>query len=167
MAGETVIIRSYQDILNLLARDGILHQADPPDLSVRIPTARGAVEGLMLLRWQERDGVMQLIHPLPLRARADRLSEVEGAILRLNHALALPGFGLDHGSGQLYYRATLPVVPDGVTDRTVQSVFRAVVRSVYDLLPALRRVVEEGASAEGVVADASVDLALGASPAQN
>ena len=55
---------------------------------------------------------------------------------------------------------TLPVVPDGVSDRTVQSVFRAAVRTAYDLLPALRRVVEEGASAEGIVADATIDMAL-------
>lgn len=160
MADEPVIIRSYQDILDLLARDGVMHQADAADLSVRIPTQRGPFEGVLLLRWQDRDGVMQLIHPLPLRARPDRLSTIESALLRLNHALALPAFGLDHGSGQLYYRVTLPVVPDGVSDRTVQSVFRATVRTVYDLLPALRRVVEEGASAEGIVADASIDLAL-------
>lgn len=160
MADDPVIIRSYQDILDLLARDGLMHQADTADLSVRIPTQRGPFEGVLLLRWQERDGVMQLIHPLPLRARPDRLSAVESAVLRLNHALALPGFGIDHGSGQLYYRVTLPVVPDGVSDRAVQSVFRAAVRTVYDLLPALRRVVEEGATAEAIVADATIDMAL-------
>ena len=160
MADDPVIIRSYQDILDLLARDGLMHQADTADLSVRIPTQRGPFEGVLLLRWQERDGVMQLIHPLPLRARPDRLAAVESAVLRLNHALALPGFGLNHQTGTLYFRVTLPVAAAGVSPQDLQSVFRAAVRTAFDMLPALRRVAEEGADPTMIVEDARIDLTI-------
>jgi hypothetical protein len=85
---------------------------------------------------------------------------MEAAVTRLNHALALPGFGLNHQTSTLYFRVTLPVAAAGVSPQDLQSVFRAAVRTAFDMLPALRRVAEEGADPTMIVEDARIDLTI-------
>lgn len=154
-------LHTFQQLLAVLDRDGVLHQTDLNLQTASIPTRRPQGEGLMVLKWQEREAVLQLVHALPILVPEERLSAVEGAIARLNHALALPGFGLDHETRRLYFRCVLPIGAAGVNPADVQALFRAMVRTSLDLVPPLRRVVDGSGSAEGVVVDASIELTLG------
>ena len=162
MASEPLQLTAFDHLVALMNRDGVFHQVHPDDKSVRIPTKKGALEGLLIVRWQDRDGVLQFIHPLPVEVAPGRLGAVESAITRVNHALALPGFGFNHDAGLLYFRVTAPLPPEGVSDRLVQALFRATVRTSADFFPALKRVAQDGGNPETVIADAQIDVAMSA-----
>jgi len=154
-------INRYEDLLDLLRKDGVLHQANLEDLSVTIPTGRGELRGVLVIRWQSEQGVAQLVQSLPFTVPADRVSAYEAALARLNHALLIPCFGLNHETNTPYYRLALPLFagrPPRVED--VRAAFRTAVKTAADFLPALRRVAAEGANPETIVADARVDIAL-------
>ena len=106
-------------------------------------------------------GPATLVHALPLVVPRERLGAVESAIVRLNHALALPGFGLDHESRRLYFREVLPITAEGVSPTDVQALFRAMVRTSLDLLGPIQRIIDGSGSPESVVVDASIELTLG------
>lgn len=154
-------ITRYEDLLDLLRKDGVLHQANLEERSVTIPTGRGELRGVLVIRWQGEQGVVQLVQSLPFTVPAERTAAFESALSRLNHALLLPGFGLNHEGSTPYYRLALPLFP-GRPPRPedVRAAFRTAVKTAADFLPALRRVATEGASPETIVADARVDLAL-------
>ena len=152
---------SYNDLLAALTRDGVMHQASPAERSVMIPTRIGASDAAMILRWAPDQGALHVVQSLPLAVPAEARAAVSHAMNLLNHALALPGFGLDHENRRLYFRTVLPITPGGVNPADVQALFRAMVRTSLDLLPPIRRVLEGGASPEGVVVDASIELTLG------
>lgn len=161
---SSVEIARYDDLLALLTRDRVPHQADPEGRSAAIPTARGPLTGVLVLRWQEEQGVLPFIQTLPVTVPPDRVSAVESALARLNHALILPGFGINHEARTLYYRVLMPLFPGRPPrDEDVRTMFRAVVKTAADFLPALRRVALEEGNPETVVADARVDLAMGES----
>lgn len=156
-------VRTYAQLVELLTRDQVSFQADPPNQSVHIPTRARGADGVLVIRWQEAEGMAQLVHPLPITLTPRRLSAVEAAIARVNHALILPGFGINHEANLIYYRIALPVPNEGVPDHAIQGLFSAAVRTAADFGPSLRRVAEEDAPGDGILADASVDLAFSAS----
>lgn len=161
MRSETHKIQSFQDLLALLAADQVLHQTTADPSAVAIPTRRGTMEGMLLLRWQAAQGVVQLVQSLPVVVPEDRVAAVEDALVRLNHALALPGFGMNPTARTVYFRVVLPIHPSmPVTDTMVRALFSSTVRNAADYLGVIQRVAFEGASPEHVVADAQVDLAL-------
>ena len=161
MQPQTGRINNFQDLLSLLARDQVLHQTTSDPNAVAIPTRRGTMEGVLLLRWQAAQGVVQLVQSLPLEVPIERVAAVQDAILRLNHALAMPGFGINPALRTPYYRVVLPLHASmPVTDMMLRALFSAAVRNAADFLPSLQRVALENASPEGVVADAQVDMAL-------
>lgn len=155
-------ITSYDDLLDLLRKDGVLHQADVADRSITIPTGRGELRGVLMMRWQGEQGVLQLVQSLPFKVPDERLSAYESALARINHALLIPGFGYNHEVGSAYFRVALPMFPGRpLRAEDVRAAFRTAVKTSADFLPALRRVALEGAAPNTIVADARVDLALG------
>ena len=66
MATDPNRIASYSDLLDLLAREGVLHQARTEEKSVTVPTEKGTLDGMLLMRWQDSDGIIQFIQSLPL-----------------------------------------------------------------------------------------------------
>lgn len=155
-------IARYEDLIGLLQADGVLHEPHPETASVNIPTGRGTLRGVLVLRWQPDRGVASFIQSLPLTVPQDRVPAFEAALTRLNHALLLPGFGLSPGVNVPYYRLLLPLFPDRPpTGEHLRTLFRVTVKTAADYLPALRRVAVEGANPETIVEDAAVDQALG------
>ncbi len=165
MATDPNRIASYPDLLELLAREGVLHQARTEEKSVTIPTEKGALDGMLLMRWQESDGIIQFIQSLPLEIPADKIAAMESAIARLNHALALPGFDLNHEYRMLTYRQILPIYPRGyVHPAEIQAMFRVTVKTAADFLPTLSRILRGEGKLENIVADAQRDAEAGAAP---
>lgn len=154
-------IASYEDLVALLQADGVLHEAQPDSRSVTIPTGRGELRGVLVLRWQPDRGVATFIQSLPLTVPSDRVAAFEAGLTRLNHALLLPGFGLSPAVNVPYYRLLLPLFPDRPPSAEhLRALFRVTVKTAADYLPALRRVAIEGGNPETIVEDASVDVAM-------
>jgi len=148
-----VSIKTYRDLLDLLDREGVTHQAEPAAKSVRIPTERNGVDGVQLIRWQDEDAVLQFVQSMPLEIAAARLAAVESAVSRLNHALAWPGLDIDHERGRLAYRLVLPLAAAGLDAATVRATFRAAVRAAAELVPTMGRIAAGTLLPEAAVDD--------------
>ena len=159
MAMEQSQITSYASLLALLERDGVMHLNHAVDQTVQIPTQRGQLDGILLIRWQEADGVVQFIQSLPVPVPEDKIPAMESAIARLNHALALPGLDLNHEYRSLVYRQTLPLFPRGyVMPDELQAMFRLCVKTASDVLPTLVRIIRGESQAVNAVAEVQRDM---------
>jgi hypothetical protein len=153
-------IASFADLVHLLERDGVFHQVDVDESTVQIATQRGSLDSVLIIRWQEVDGVVQFIQAVPLEVPASRLAAVVDAVTRLNHVLAIPGFDVNHDRRMLAYRLYLPIYPRGaVRAAEIQAMFRLTVKTAADLMPVLARVIAGETHPEGVVADAQREYA--------
>lgn len=139
------LLERFADLLDLLRRDGVRHQPLKGESAVAVPTRLGELEGMLLIRWQADEGVVQLLQSIPLVVPAERVGALEEAILRINHALVVPGLGYDHDTRALYMRVLMPVYPgDGVPVASLRACFRVAVQTASHVLPGLRRVVVDG-----------------------
>ena len=142
MATDPNAIGNFLDLIKLLEKDGVLHKTDQAEQTVQIPTQRGELDSVLLMRWQESDGVIQFIQALPMEVPADKLDLASDALTRLNHALAIPGFDLNHQHGLIAYRLYLPIYPRGaVKPNEVQAMFRLTVKTAADFFPTIRRIL--------------------------
>lgn len=159
MTSDANPIRSFNELVQCLNRDGVLHQTDNADKTVRIPTQRGSLDSVLLMRWQEQDGVVQFIQGVPLEVPEDKLALAADAVTRLNHALAVPGFDLNHERRLIAYRLYLPIYPRGAVSTTeIQAMFRLAVKTASDFMPVLGRVLSGQVKPEDTVAEAQRDF---------
>ena len=161
MESENITIRDYAGLLKLLEKDAVPFQAQVEERSVRIGTKKGQLEGVMLIRWQDQDGVAQFIQSIPFETPEEKVPAVESAIVRINHAMALPGFGFHHKVRVPYFRLTAPLHPGvGLSDKEIRAYFSTCLRLASQFFPALKRVALEDADPSTVVADARFDQAM-------
>lgn len=152
---EPAALASFDDLVALLTHDNVPHQADAAQGRVVIPTESGPLVGEMLLLWEADSPVVQFIHPLDFEVPMERIAAAESAIARINHALVLPGFGLDHDHRYLYYRLSTPRRPDGtLLPDEVERLFRTTVNTARDFFLPLQAVALRGADPANVVAAA-------------
>lgn len=155
MSTKQVHISSYQELVNLLAKDGVQHEADAGSRSARILTEQNGLSGVQLIRWQEEDGVLQFIQSMPVEVADDKLPAIENAVARLNHALAWPGLDINHEYHMVAYRVVLPLLPRGsVLPEEIRACFRLAVKTAADLTPSLLRVLSGETAPANVLADA-------------
>ncbi|MBL8636728.1 MAG: YbjN domain-containing protein [Myxococcales bacterium] len=155
MAIDPNSIGNFADLVKLLEKDGVLHKTDLAEQTVQIPTQRGELDSVLLMRWQDSDGVVQFIQALPIEVPADKLLIVSDAVTRLNHALAIPGFDLNHQHGLVAYRLYLPIYPRGsVRPNEVQAMFRLTVKTAADFFPTIRRIIAGEIQPEAIVDEA-------------
>lgn len=110
---DTALITDFGGLVNLLNRDSVTHQSEMEKKSVLIPTEKGGIDSVCLIRWAVEDGVVHFIHTIPVKLPKDRVQEVESAMMRLNHGIAYPGLGISHETGGIYFRMTVPIKPRG------------------------------------------------------
>lgn len=160
MSDTPQLVRSFADLLALLQRDGVPHEANLPGSELVIPTQRGALDAVLLLRWQQDAGVVQFIQPLPFEIPAERIPALEAAICRLNPALVVAGFELAYDQRRVGFRTTLPFMPrGGLSAEEIQAYFRVTVKTAADFLPTLQRIAQGLASPQNVLTDAQADMA--------
>lgn len=160
MSDTTHPVRSFADLLALLQKDGVPHEVNLPSSEVIIPTQRGALDAVLLLRWQQDAGVVQFIQPLPFEIPKERIPALEAAICRLNPALVVSGFELAYDQRRVGFRTTLPFMPRGeLTADEIQAYFRVTVKTAADFLPTLSRIAQGLSSPQNVLTDAQADMA--------
>jgi hypothetical protein len=160
MTAEPNLIESFADLVHLLEREGVFHRSNLAEMTVEIPTQRGSLDSVMLVRWQPSDGVIQFIQALPLSVADDQIGCLVDAVTRLNHVLAIPGFDVNHPRKILAYRLYLPLQPrGGVTAVEIQRMFQLTVKTASELMPVLARVLSGQTRPEEVVADAQREYA--------
>ncbi len=131
-----MILTSYRDLIAVLTRDRVPHGSRPEH---RLVELGGAGEPL-IVRWEADGAAIQLVQPLPFRIDPARVGAVETLLLRLNHNLRLPGFGLDHEHHVVYYRATIPLPADGtIEEEDFLGLVAAARSTARDFGPAIER----------------------------
>lgn len=150
---------SFDDLLQIMQDDGVLHQADRPTRTIHIPTEIGDFEGVLMMRWLEHEGVIQMVHALPfLVPWKHRPVFVEG-LNALNHALTLSGFSLHPTQGLPYYRRELPFAPRGwVFDEELRWWFGVSVDVVTTCTPPLKRLAAGELNVDEFLEDPDLDL---------
>ncbi len=138
---KPAMLATYQDMLDLLNQDSVLLKADNARMSVTIPTKRKDLDGVMIIRWQQKDGVVQFIQTMPIDVPEDRVAAVESAMVRLNHAMAVPGFGLDHTNRMPYFRLVIPFQPRGfMQDNELRAYFQVTLKQAAEFYAPLKKV---------------------------
>src|SRR5262245_14243188 len=89
-------LTNFQSLRDLLVHDKMKVLANESEQSVSIPMEFLGQRVVQVIRWQSKDHVVQFIQPMLTSVPAERLSALEAAVARLNHALAFPGFDLNH-----------------------------------------------------------------------
>lgn len=147
------IIRSYDELAGFFAGSGLQHQAEPGQSLIKVPTHKGPLDGVLFIRWEASQQVVHFIQTLDFAIPPERLPAVALAAAILNHALPIPGFGINAGLGNAYFRITMPLRPEGtIAKAEVQGLFNLVVRTASEHLGALREVAVSGADPMAILA---------------
>ncbi len=137
------LLTTFDEMVAALERAGVPHQAVTDKKTVRIATNYRGLAGVMLIRWQDREGVLQYVQPLPIEIPKNRVAAMETAMVRLNHTISLPGFGLDHSNRQAYYRFVAHLQPRGGLDETeLKLYFQLTITQAAGFMPPLKEVAD-------------------------
>lgn len=166
MLDTSPVVRTFSDLLELLKTDGVPHQANVETSEVVIPTKKGVLDSVMLIRWQHEARTVQFIQPLPFEVPVERIPAMEAAICRLNPVLLLAGFELSYETRHIGFRTTLPLEPrGGLCASEIQAYFRVTVKTAADFVRTLQRIADGEADPHDVLALAEADLDESSKPA--
>lgn len=147
------MLQTYDDLLAYLRREGAVCAEVRAHHPVELTTHAPPIEGAMVILWSPDPQLVQFIHPLPFPVSPERVSAVEESLLRVNHALALPGFGFNYENASVYFRLVLPRQGDGaMAEDDLRRAVSTVIGTVRDFWLPLRAVILEGASPQNVLA---------------
>lgn len=149
-------IAGFSDMEELLKSDGVNYVKDDTERVVQIPTETGPFKGNLFIRWEKTLPYVNAICPVIFDIPDDRLAAVERACLRINHAIALPGFCVNPERRFAYFRITVPIEPGGMEASFYRLMMMAAIHNARDFMAAL----------QGVVGGASPDEAVSAAVQQ-
>lgn len=159
-AKGTEKVAGFDDLVKLFTVGEVTHKADPKTKAIALGVRAGDLEAPMLIRWQDNDGLVQFVQTMPFDIPPERVSAMEHAIVRVNHALAFAGFGMDHTKRRMYFRMSIPFQPRGALEaREVSSYMQGTIAQAKTFYLPFRRVALEGASPDGVLEDAKKAMA--------
>lgn len=113
----------------------------------------GKPSPLMVLPQLSR-GLVMFVMKQPFAVSPDRRDAVAEGAGRVNATLFMGAWVLNHGDGELFFRATIPALDTAYTDQGLLHVGRLVVGTSEKLAPAFRSIALEGADPATVLAAA-------------
>ena len=103
-------VTSLEALVARLEADGVAFKSEPGQ--VWIPVDRDGMQTTAMILWPPQYALLTVIVPLPFAA-GEHTAALSEAIVRLNHASIVPGFGFDHEHAQPYFRLVQPRGADG------------------------------------------------------
>ncbi len=152
------LLASFDDLITLLEQDRIPYRIahSSSQSQVELPTKIGALQSQLMIIWGPTAPILQCIHPLPFRVPEERLAAIESAIARINHALVLPGFGLNHEVRLIYYRLSIPRRDDGRLSRQeFQKACQTAIGTAADFYLPLKHVALDNQPADAILNQAA------------
>jgi hypothetical protein len=98
---------SFADLCAYLHEEEVTFTGDAYAQVVEIPTRVAGLATSMLVAWEWRRPLVQIIQAVATDLPRDRLDPIERALGRLNHVAPIAGYGLDLARRLAYFRATL------------------------------------------------------------
>ncbi|MCB9565383.1 MAG: hypothetical protein H6709_20110 [Kofleriaceae bacterium] len=100
-------LASFADLCDYLREEGIPHAADVDAHVVELTTRLGDAPATLMIRWEWRRPLIQLIQVAVVDVAPAREADVEHLLARLNHAAPVAGYALDPDRRFVYFRLTL------------------------------------------------------------
>lgn len=158
-------VTTFGDLTSLLTKEGVPFRVDEAGQHLALPIRSGPLETEMVILWDAQTLLAQCVLPLPFDVPEDRIGAAESAIAWINHALKMPGFGLDHANRVLYYRLSVPRHADGsLTEDEVKRLIQTTVSTSEDFFASLRGVALDSLPPADVLADAARRRPTGSKP---
>ena len=152
-AAKTEKISDFSQLVKLLERDSVTHKTEVANSVVSIPTQKGPIDSVLVIRWDANEQIVHFVQPMTLVVPENRIAQVEAAISRLNHAMPYPGLGLNHDTKSTYFRMSVPTnVRGGLLDVEIQSNFSRTVGLAAQWQPILKDVIDGKVEPQNVVA---------------
>jgi hypothetical protein len=118
------MLQSFEDLVNFLEKQSVLYRLIVDEQQkVVIPTRVASFESEIAILWAHNHSLVQCIHPLPFKVREERIPEIESAIVRLNDAFMLPGFGFSYNASYISYRLSMPIREGGISVNELKEIF--------------------------------------------
>ena len=140
-------VGSFEEMLAWLRDEGTPFRDDPAARIVELQARSGPFEGPLFVRWERELPYVQIVVPMIHEVTDARVREVEDALCRLNHAVALAGFAYDFARKTVYFRTTVPLDVDGASAEVLRRAILAAIGNARDFLLPLRTVVDGDAGA--------------------
>lgn len=149
-------ITSFSDLCGVFEDRQIPFHREDVHSALEIPTRIRGEQFVAVLVWDPRAKLFQVVQPLIFDVPADRHADIAMALVHVNHALVLPGFGLDPHLNRLYYRWVVPRQEDGsMLVRDLDKAVQAVLDTCRDFLPPMRALVAGEITPDQVLQQAS------------
>ena len=146
-------VSNFGELIKLLDRDNVTHKTEVANSAVSIPTQKGPIDSVLVIRWDAAEQIVHFVQPMTLVIPENRIADVEAAILRLNHAMPYPGLGFNHDTKTGYFRMSVPTnVRGGLLELEIQSNFSRTVGLAAQWQPILKDVVDGKVKPSNVVA---------------
>lgn len=124
------MLTSFEDLVAFLEKQSIPYRLIVVEQQkVIIPTRVASFESEIAILWAHNHSLVQCIHPLPFQVREERIPEIESAIVRLNDAFMLPGFGFSYNAFYIYYRLSMPIREGGISVNELEEIFNTCVNT--------------------------------------
>ena len=147
------LVESFEQLVALLKKDSVNHKVKPESNMVMIPVEKGPIDGVLLISWDQNKRVASFIQPMTIEVPKETLSELETAIVRMNHALPVPGLGFNHGENAAYFRIALPFqAPGGLPPVSIRGAFTRTLAEAAHLQRTLEGIVNGETKASEIVA---------------
>lgn len=139
------LVHTYDELVKLLTEEKVTFRTDAETQVVELASGKTPpLLGNIYVRWEKAVPFIQLIQFMVDDVPAERVHEVETAIVRLNNTLEVGGFGFDHSNRRMYCRLTLPVFAEiGIEADVIQKICNGVVRNALEFLDAFKAVIAD------------------------
>src|SRR5262245_56526542 len=107
-------VATIDDLVALLNADGVTFTRHEADRMIEVSTESGPVKGRMFIRWETQVPFVSVIHPIVMDLAPERIPAMNECVTLLNHAILLPGFGIDPQKRFAYFRVIIPLEPAGM-----------------------------------------------------
>ena len=142
--GQDDRVESYADLVESFEAMKIKFQNNEEGRTIMFETRRKGFEGVMVVKWDDRNGVMHLIQTMPLRIEKENFDRFLLVAQKLNHGFLFPGLGINLDNGGTYYRLSIPVSPRGYLLRNeLETYTRFSISKAAEFLPTIKKAMNE------------------------
>jgi hypothetical protein len=136
-------VHDFEQLVAFLNTNQVPHTLNAELQLVELTSNAGPLPGNLVVKWEKLVPFVQVIHVMIEGVPADRVREVETALVRLDNRLEVGGFGFDHDRRNLYCRLSIPVLPpDGLNPTTLAQLGNGVIRNAMEFLQPFQEVIE-------------------------
>lgn len=145
-------IATFDDLVRFLTDSEIPYHADAALQVVVLPSNVAPLPGNLYVKWEKGIPFLQLLRFMIEDVSAERVRELETAIVRLDNRLEVGGFQFDHDRRRLHCRLTVPVfAPEGISSTTFIRLCDGVVANAKTYVAAFAEIVR-GSPGDQIIA---------------